>query len=133
MLTVNFWPALAVTPHTGSLLVSVLVWLPVKSWHAEADVGNAEGAAEGASEGIAEGGNVGMSVGFEVGVAELGNKVGAVEGLGVLAADGRRVGACVGSEVGSGVAAKVGAVVGDHVSRYTPAAPEMAALPEHVV
>jgi hypothetical protein len=25
MLTVNFWPALAVTPHTGSLLVSVLV------------------------------------------------------------------------------------------------------------
>ena len=29
--TVNVCPALAVTPHTGSFLVSVLVWLAVKS------------------------------------------------------------------------------------------------------
>jgi hypothetical protein len=29
MLTVNVCPAIAETPHTGSLLVSVFVWLAV--------------------------------------------------------------------------------------------------------
>jgi hypothetical protein len=36
---VNVCPALAVTPHTGSLEVSVLVWLAVKSRHNDSDVG----------------------------------------------------------------------------------------------
>jgi len=75
MLTVNFWPALAVTPHTGSLLVSVLVWLPVNSWQDKVDVG----AAVGSGEIINEGRVVGAEVGTRLG-AGVGRKIGAVVG-----------------------------------------------------
>ena len=76
MLTVNVWPAPAITPHTGSLLVSVLVWLPVKSWHDKEDVGASVGMAlgrgvgcVGAAVGSAEG-TPGGRDGLAVGIAE---------------------------------------------------------------
>ena len=43
------------------------------------------------------------------------------------------VGSRVGTELGAGVALKVGAAVGEYVTRDTPAAPEMAARPVHDV
>ena len=48
---VNVCPALAVTPHTGSLEVSVLVWLAVKSRHNDSDVGNIVGTGLGTTDG----------------------------------------------------------------------------------
>ena len=49
--TVNVCPALAVTPQTGSLEVSVLVWLAVKSRHNDSDVGNIVGTGLGTTDG----------------------------------------------------------------------------------
>ena len=69
MLTVNVCPGLAVTPHTGKLLVSVLVWPAVKSWHKPAEVGFAVGAC------------VGVAVG-KLGLVVVGFKVGRADGLG---------------------------------------------------
>jgi hypothetical protein len=90
MLTVNVWPALAVTPHTGSLLVSVLVWLPVNSWQDRADVGATVGVTEGTAVGA-----VGCVVGVAVGTpaATVGPAVGKALGM----ADGFAV---VGLKVG---------------------------------
>ena len=49
--TVNVCPALAVTPHTGSLEVSVLVWLAENSPQNDTDVGNIVGTGLGATVG----------------------------------------------------------------------------------
>ena len=45
--TVNVCPALAVTPHTGSFEMSVLVWLAVNIWQKASEVGARVGAALG--------------------------------------------------------------------------------------
>ena len=55
----------------------------------------------------------------------VGSALGSAEGIAVV---GRRVG----TELGAGVALKVGAAVGEYVTRDTPA-PAITALPEHAV
>ena len=126
MLTVNVWPALAVTPHTGSFLVSVLVWLAENIPQNETAVGNAVGTAVGTAEGA-----VGCVVGEAVGTPGIivGPAVGSVLGT----ADGFAVvGLKVGIDVGRAVCLNVGAVVGVYVTNCKPA-PAMMAVPEHVV
>ena len=93
MLTVNVWPALAVTPHTGSLLVSVFVWLALNSWQDRADVGARVGIALGGAVGA-----VGLNVGSAVGTPAI--IVGLAEGRALGSSDGRAV---VGLMVGSGL------------------------------
>ena len=92
---------------------------------------------------------VGLADGFALGLAVVGSRVGTelgeklgrrVVGTGVGEADGAVgnvvgtcvVGAKVGAEEGTGVALKVGAAVGEYVTRDTPL-PAMAASPEHAV
>ena len=127
MLTVNVWPALAVTPHTGSLFVSVLVWLALYSWQDKADVG---------AKVVTEVGSGVGCVGPGVGGAE--GQPGGVVGLAEASAVGRAEGfAVVGSSVGTGDGRRVGrddgAGVGAYVTSLTPAGPAMMAVPEHVV
>ena len=127
MLTVNVWPALAVTPQVGSLFVSVLVWLALYSWQDKADVG---------ANVVTE---VGSGVGcVGPGVGEAEGQPGGVVGLAEGSAVGRAVGiAVVGSKVGKGDGRRVGrddgAGVGAYVTSLTPAGPAMMAVPEHVV
>ena len=74
--TVNVCPALAVTPHTGSFEMSVLVWLAVNSWQKASEVGARVGVALGSGVGAvgrAVGGGEGSpggSVGIAVGLAD---------------------------------------------------------------
>jgi hypothetical protein len=92
---------------------------------------------------------VGLADGFALGLAVVGSRVGTelgeklgrrVVGTGVGETDGAVgsvvgtcvVGAKVGAEEGTGVALKVGAAVGEYVTRDTPL-PAMATSPVHVV
>ena len=93
MLTVNVWPALAVTPHTGSLLVSVFVWLAVKRRQDRSDVGASVVMAVGEAVGA-----VGLAVGPAVGTPA--SIVGLADGNADGSCDGRAV---VGLIVGSGL------------------------------
>ena len=126
MLTVKVWPEFAITPHTGSLPVSVFVWLAVNNWQNKADVG---------ANVVTEVGSGVGCVGPGVGGAE--GQPGGVVGLAEGSAVGRAVGiAVVGSKVGKGDGRRVGSGVGVRVGAYvtscTPV-PEMMAVPEHVV
>ena len=105
--TVNVWPALAITPQTGSFDVSVLVWLPENRPQNETDVGAIVGTELGAGVG---------AVGLAVGIADgspggmlglaVGNELGFGEGRAV-------VGTSVGTELGAAVLPAVGAGVGE--------------------
>ena len=142
MLTVNVWPADAVTPHIASLVTSLLVLQVRNGPHRPADVGASVGSADGAAVG-AVGATVGCADGKPgpvVGPAE-GRSEGAGEGSAVV---GRSVGMLVGMTVGKGwvgradgvaVGAALGAVgvaVGAYVTSCTPA-PDTTAVPEHDV
>ena len=126
MLTVNVWPALAITPQVGYLTVSVLVWPAVYNRQdieevgirVAADVGATVGAV-GRADGEAESWPAAI-VGMAVGNAE-----GSAEGRAVV---GRRVGIALGEN-----ALTVGAAVGAYVTSCTPAGPATMAVPEQVV
>ena len=81
--------------------MSVLVWLPVNSWHDRADVGARVGTAEGTGEGA-----VGCVVGCADGSPDatvgpaVGSVLGAADGLAVV---GRKVGMAVGTGLGAAV------------------------------
>jgi hypothetical protein len=136
MLTVNVWPADAVTPHIASLVTSLLVLQVRNGPHRPADVGASVGSADGAAVG-AVGATVGCADGKPgpvVGPAE-GRSEGAGEGSAVV---GRSVGMLVGIRVGVAEGAEgaalgaVGVAVGAYVTRCTPA-PDTTAVPEHDV
>ena len=111
MLTVNFCPAPAMTPHAGSLLVPVLVWLPVNIWHRAEDVGSDVTKAVGKGVGAvgrAEGGGVGIP-GNIVGLG-LGTVLGAAVGFALV---GRSVGTELGARDAPTVGTRTGAAVGE--------------------
>ena len=117
MLTVNDWPALAVTPHTATFCVSDAVLVTEKDPPQEnAPVGASVGRDEGTGEGA-----VGAAVGIADGLPEstVGPAVGKDEGDGVgRAVVGRSVGMLLGDAVGRGVVGKAGVScdVGEGVS-----------------
>ena len=127
ILTVNVCPAVAFTPHTGSLLVSVFVWLAVNIWQDKEEVGNSVGMALGKAVGA-----VGLAVGPAVGTPA--SIVGLADGSADGSSDGRAVvGLIVGMGDGRRVGNEDGAGVGAYVSSFTPAGPAITAVPEHVV
>ena len=95
MLTVNVCPAVAVTPHSASFVVSLLVFFVRNGPHRAAEVGCDVGSAEGLGVGA-----VGAAVGGGLGIldASVGLAVGIAEGTGVGLAV---VGVCVGTALGA--------------------------------